>query len=75
VFYRSHFPQTPWRNYPVEQGGIGVFEIHVRTWIMLLAKAYGIESEGGDSYYAVLRCVLSFVIDQKSIVRSQVVND
>jgi peroxiredoxin (alkyl hydroperoxide reductase subunit C) len=41
-----------------------------------IAKAYGIESEGGDSYYpAGVAMRASFVIDQKGIVRSQVVND
>ncbi len=41
-----------------------------------IAQAYGIESDGGESYYppgVAMRA--SFVIDQHGIVRSQIVND
>ena len=73
----SHFPHNAWRNTPVEQGGIGAVEYTLAADMdHAIAKAYGIESEGGDSYYpAGVAMRASFVIDQKGIVRSQVVND
>ncbi len=73
----SHFTHNAWRNTPVEQGGIGAVEYTLAADMdHAIAKAYGIESEGGDSYYpAGVAMRASFVIDQKGIVRSQVVND
>jgi peroxiredoxin (alkyl hydroperoxide reductase subunit C) len=41
-----------------------------------ICRAYGIESEGGDSYYppgVAMRA--TFIIDKNGIVRHQVVND
>ena len=41
-----------------------------------ICRAYGIESDGGDSYYPAGTAMrATFVIDQKGIVRHQVVND
>lgn len=73
----SHFTHNAWRNTPIEQGGIGAVEYTLAADMdHAIAKAYGIESEGGDSYYpAGVAMRASFVIDQKGIVRSQVVND
>ncbi|BFM49260.1 peroxiredoxin [Marinomonas sp. THO17] len=73
----SHFTHNAWRNTPVDQGGIGKVEYTLAADMdHEIAKAYGIESEGGDSYYpAGVAMRASFVIDQKGIVRSQVVND
>lgn len=73
----SHFTHNAWRNTPVEAGGIGQVEYTLAADMdHSIAQAYGIESEGGDSYYppgVAMRA--SFVIDQDGIVRSQIVND
>ncbi|ADZ92211.1 peroxiredoxin [Marinomonas mediterranea] len=73
----SHFTHNAWRNTPVEEGGIGAVEYTLAGDMNhAIAQAYGIESEGGDSYYpAGVAMRASFVIDQKGIVRSQIVND
>ncbi len=73
----SHFTHNAWRNTPIEEGGIGLVEFAlVGDMNHAIARAYGIESDGGDSYYpegVAMRA--SFVIDKKKIVRSQIVND
>lgn len=73
----SHFTHNAWRNTPVDQGGIGKLSYTLAADMdHSIAKAYGIESDGGDSYYppgVAMRA--TFVIDQKGIVRSQIVND
>jgi len=73
----SHFTHNAWRNTPVEEGGIGQIEYTLAADMdHSIAQTYGIESEGGDSYYppgVAMRA--SFVIDQQGIVRSQIVND
>ncbi|TDO96452.1 peroxiredoxin [Marinomonas balearica] len=73
----SHFTHNAWRNTPVEEGGIGAVEYTLAADMdHAIAKAYGIESEGGDSYYpAGVAMRASFVIDKSGIVRSQIVND
>ncbi|MBJ7555281.1 peroxiredoxin [Marinomonas spartinae] len=73
----SHFTHNAWRNTPVEEGGIGPVEYTLAGDMNhAIAQAYGIESDGGDSYYpAGVAMRASFVIDQKGIVRSQIVND
>ncbi|TBR38325.1 peroxiredoxin [Marinomonas agarivorans] len=73
----SHFTHNAWRNTPVEKGGIGQIQYTLAADMdHSIAQSYGIESEGGDSYYpAGVAMRASFVIDQEGIVRSQVVND
>jgi peroxiredoxin (alkyl hydroperoxide reductase subunit C) len=73
----SHFTHNAWRNTPVEEGGIGPIEYTLVGDIdHAIARAYGIEAEADDSYYpAGVAMRASFIIDQKSIVRSQIVND
>ena len=73
----SHWTHNAWRNTPVDQGGVGALDYTLAADMNHeICKAYGIESDGGDSYYpagAAMRA--TFVIDQNGIVRSQVVND
>jgi len=73
----SHFTHNAWRNTPVNEGGIGQVEYTLAADMdHSIAQAYGIESEGGDSYYpAGVAMRASFVVDQKGFVRSQIVND
>ena len=73
----SHVTHNAWRNTPVNEGGIGQVEYTLAADMdHSIAQAYGIESEGGDSYYpAGVAMRASFVVDQKGFVRSQIVND
>lgn len=73
----SHFTHNAWRNTPVNEGGIGQVEYTLAADMdHSIAQAYGIESDGGDSYYpAGVAMRASFVVDQKGFVRSQIVND
>jgi peroxiredoxin 2/4 len=73
----SHWTHNAWRNTAVDNGGIGAVNYTLAADMdHKICKAYGIESDGGDSYYpsgAAMRA--TFIIDQKGIVRHQVVND
>ena len=73
----SHFTHNAWRNTPVNEGGIGQLSYTLAADMdHSIAQAYGIQSDGGDSYYppgVAMRA--TFVIDQKGFVRHQVVND
>lgn len=73
----SHWTHFAWRNTPVDKGGIGPVKYTLAADMNHdICRSYGIESEGGDSYYpagAAMRA--TFVIDQKGFVRHQVVND
>lgn len=73
----SHFTHNAWRNTSINDGGIGPVQYTLAADIdHSIAKAYGIESEGGDSYYpAGVAMRATFIIDRKGIVRHQVVND
>jgi len=73
----SHFTHNAWRNTPVNEGGIGQLKYTLAADMdHSIAQAYGIESDGGDSYYpAGVAMRATFVIDQKGVVRHQVVND
>jgi peroxiredoxin (alkyl hydroperoxide reductase subunit C) len=73
----SHWTHYAWRNTPVEQGGIGALGYTLAADMAHeICRAYGIESDGGDSYYPAGTAMrATFVIDQKGIVRHQVVND
>jgi peroxiredoxin (alkyl hydroperoxide reductase subunit C) len=73
----SHFTHNAWRNTPVNKGGIGQLSYTLAADMdHSIAKNYGIESDGGDSYYpAGVAMRATFVIDQSRIVRHMVVND
>ncbi len=73
----SHHTHNAWRNTDVNNGGIGPVKYTLAADMdHKIAKAYGIESDGGDSYYpAGVAMRATFVIDQKGVVRHQVVND
>ncbi|MEE2960499.1 MAG: peroxiredoxin [Myxococcota bacterium] len=73
----SHHTHNAWRNTDVNNGGIGPVKYTLAADMdHKIAKAYGIESDGGDSYYpAGVAMRATFVIDQKGFVRHQVVND
>lgn len=73
----SHHTHNAWRNTAINDGGIGPVRFTMAADMNhVIAKAYGIESDGGDSYYPAGTAMrATFVIDQKGIVRHQVVND
>lgn len=73
----SHFTHNAWRNTPVNEGGIGQLQYTLAADMdHAICRAYGIESEGGESYYpAGVAMRATFVIDQNGVVRHQVVND
>ncbi len=73
----SHFTHNAWRNTPVNQGGIGpVKYTMVGDMNHDICKSFGVESEGGDSYYpAGVAFRASFVIDKNGVVRAQHMND
>lgn len=67
----SHFSHNAYRNTPIKQGGIG----HVRYTMVAdinhaICKAYGVEHP-----LAGVALRGAFVIDDKGIIRSQIVND
>lgn len=66
----SVYTHLAWRNTPVEKGGIG----HVNYTMVAdikhdVARAYGVENEGGVALRG------AFVIDRQGKVRSQNIND
>lgn len=73
----SHWTHNAWRNTPVNEGGIGPVAYTLAADMNhSICQAYGIESDGGDSYYpagAAMRA--TFIIDENGFVRHQVVND
>lgn len=73
----SHHTHNAWRNTEVNKGGIGAVKYPLAADMdHTIAQAYGIQSDGGDSYYpAGVAMRATFIIDQKGIVRHQVVND
>ena len=73
----SHWTHNAWRNTAPEQGGIGAVQYTLAADMNhSICRAYGIESDGGDSYYpAGVAMRATFVIDQKGFVRHMVVND
>ncbi|MDF1677778.1 MAG: peroxiredoxin C [Legionellaceae bacterium] len=67
----SHFSHNAYRNTPVEKGGIGpVKYTMVADMNHAICQAYGVEHPGAG---VALRG--AFVIDDKGVVRSQIVND
>ncbi|MBJ94985.1 MAG: alkyl hydroperoxide reductase [Rickettsiales bacterium] len=73
----SHHTHHAWRRTPVNEGGIGSLSFPLAADMdHSISQAYGIQSDGGDSYYpAGVAMRATFVIDQAGIVRHQVVND
>ena len=73
----SHWTHNAWRNTPVEDGGVGDLGYTLAADMdHSICQAYGIQSDGGDSYYpAGVAMRATFIIDQKGIVRHMVVND
>jgi peroxiredoxin (alkyl hydroperoxide reductase subunit C) len=73
----SHFTHNAWRNTAIEDGGIGAVPFTLAAdMTRKISKKYGILAKDGDSYYpGGVSMRATFVIDQKGIVRHQVVND
>lgn len=73
----SHWTHNAWRNTPIDDGGIGPVRYALAADMSHeICKAYGVQSDGGDSYYppgVAMRA--TFVVDQQGIVRHMVVND
>ena len=66
----SHFTHNAWRNTDVKNGGIGKVGYTLAADINHdICRAYDVESAGGVAFRGV------FIIDQKGVVRSQIVND
>ena len=66
----SHFTHNAWRNTPVNNGGIGQVQYTMAADMKHeICKAYDVESEGGVAFRG------AFLIDDKGVVRSQIVND
>lgn len=73
----SHHTHTAWRNTEVNDGGIGSVPFTLAADMTRdIATSYGILASSSDSYYPLgVAMRATFVIDQKGIVRHQVVND
>ena len=66
----SEHTHLAWRSTPVDKGGIGQVRYPIVADVRhLIARAYDVESPGGQAYRG------SFLIDKSGIVRHQVVND
>lgn len=66
----SQFTHNAWRNTPVDQGGIGpVGYTMVADVKHDIVRAYDVETAGGVAFRG------AFLIDNKGVVRSQIVND
>jgi peroxiredoxin 2/4 len=66
----SEHTHLAWKSTPVEKGGIGQVKYPLVADVRhLIARAYDVESSNGQAYRG------SFLVDQKGIVRHQVVND
>lgn len=73
----SHHTHFAWTNTAINDGGVGKLKYTLAADMdHSIAQAYGIQSDGGDSYYpAGVAMRATFVIDQNGIVRHQIVND
>ena len=73
----SHHSHYAWKNTAINDGGVGKLRYTLAADMdHSIAQAYGIQSDGGDSYYPAGTAMrANFGIDQKGIVRHQVVND
>ena len=67
----SHFTHNAWRNTPINEGGIGQVRYTMAADMAhSIVKDYDVEAEAPAVAYRG-----SFLIDQKGMVRHQVVND
>ncbi len=67
----SHFTHNAWRNTDINDGGIGAVKYPlVADMSHAICKAYGVETPDGNVAFRG-----SFLIDDKGVVRHQVVND
>ncbi len=73
----SHWTHNAWRSTAVNDGGIGAVPFTLAADMSRkISKKYGILAKRGKSYYpAGVSMRATFVIDQKGVVRHQVVND
>jgi len=73
----SHWTHNAWRSTSVDQGGIGNVPFTLAAdMTRQISSAYGILSNSADSYYPDgVSMRATFIIDQKGVVRHQVVND
>ncbi len=66
----SEHTHLAWKNTPVEKGGIGPVRYPILADVRhIIARSYDVESSGGMAFRG------SFLVDQKGVVRHQVVND
>lgn len=66
----SAFTHQAWRNTPVDKGGIGPVKYTLVADVKHdIARAYGVENEGGVALRG------AFLIDKHGKVRSQIIND
>jgi peroxiredoxin (alkyl hydroperoxide reductase subunit C) len=66
----SEHTHLAWKNTPVDKGGIGPVRYPIVADVRhLIARAYDVESSGGQAYRG------SFLVDRGGVVRHQVVND
>ncbi|HAB09877.1 MAG TPA: alkyl hydroperoxide reductase [Alcanivorax sp.] len=66
----SHFTHNAWRNTAINDGGIGPVKYTMAADMNhQISQAYDVESEGGMAFRG------AFLIDNKGVVRSQVIND
>jgi len=66
----SHFTHNAWRNTAIENGGIGPVKYTMAADLtQQIARDYDVQTDGGVAYRG------AFLIDQKGVVRSQIVND
>ena len=67
----SHHTHNAWRNTDINNGGIGPVKYTLAADMNHdICRAYGIESDGGDSYYpAGVAMRATFLIDQNGVVR------
>ncbi len=66
----SQFTHNAWRNTPVDKGGIGQVGYTLAADVRHdICRAYDVEASGGVAFRG------AFLIDDKGVVRSQIVND
>lgn len=67
----SQFTHNAWRNTPVDQGGIGPVKYAMAADVAhTIARSYGVEHpEAGVALRG------AFIIDDKGVVRSEIIND
>ena len=67
----SHFTHNAWRNTPIENGGIGPVKFTMASDVNHnICQAFGVEHPEASVAFRA-----AFIIDDKGVVRSQLVND